>query len=430
MKRWIRRARDVFDTFLSAGSLWGWIRLAAAIFLVIIFARSDRFMWTEAGTQPVALWGVWGWRYLVFPVAALLGALLLGANYVKRLHMLPRWRMAWKHLTANAFGVGYPVLAVQDGKPLLRPGEQNLLQLVGGPGLLNIRPGSAVVVENARRPTAAHGAGAHFVARLERVRDYISLADQQRATELSLASKDGIEVLVKGIQYRFRLRAGHTLTNQHPRTPEDPYPFSAEAAFRQVYRRSVRMRSGQVETTPWDFLIKNLVEGVITDYVNQHWFDQLTTPRPYDPDPRQEMIGKMQSDALRDGMRNYGAELVWFDLGNFEPARPAVDHQRVDAWGMRWTGVADVNLATGEAERMAAHEMYRSQAQAEMLTSIMQALADAQVTRLERQNLLRLIISRTAQILDAMVEAGKTTASREQPEQPPSLTVTRMLLEE
>ncbi len=430
MNRLIRKARNLFDTFISAGSLWGWLRLVMVIVLVLILASRNLSVWTEAGTQPVLLWGWWGWRHLVFPIAALVGALLLGCNYVKRLHMLPRWRMACKHLVANAFALSYPALKVKDGKADLRLAEQNLLLLVGGPGWLNIRPGSIAVVENATRPTAAHGAGMHFVNRLERVREIISLADQQRSTELNLASKDGIEVLVKNIQYRFRLRTGHCLTNTHPRTSNDPYPFSVEAAFKLVYRRSVRMREGQVETTPWDFLIKNQVEGIITDYVNQNWFDQLTTPRPFNPDPRQTMIDNMKGDGLRDAMRTLGTELIWFDIGNFEPARPVVDDQRVDTWGIRWTGVADVNIAAGEAERMAAHEMYRSQAQAEMLTSIMQALQDANVTPYERQNLLRMLLLRTAQILDAMVDAGKTTASREQPEQPPSLTVRRMLLME
>jgi len=65
-------------------------------------------------------------RYWIMPVAALMGALLVAANYLRDIYELPRVRMGLQHLTASTFSLWLPVLHIRDGKKVLKEGEINL----------------------------------------------------------------------------------------------------------------------------------------------------------------------------------------------------------------------------------------------------------------------------------------------------------------
>lgn len=424
IRRLYYRIQGFFRRLIGDGGAWGLIRLALAGITVLIVASVDRWLWLEPGTQPAPLYTPYGWRYLVPPIAALAAGLLAVANYLVRLHELPRSRAGVRYLLGSAFGLGVPHLDVKDGKLVLDELECHSLRQIGGPGYLNIHPGSAVVLETLARPSTTLGEGVHFVNRLQRIRDVISLADQHYETaSVTAASKDGIQVNVKRIQYRYRLMTGHRPRDYTRRTTRDPYPFSEQAAHDWAYRRSVR-RDG---LSPWESMVRFAVEGVITDYINVNWFDQVTTPLLDQNDPRRQMIVNMNASALRTRLRAHGTDLLWFDIGNFEPVRPEVFDQRVENWSTTWAGVASLELAVGEAERLAANEQGRAEAQAEMLTSILKAMGSVNYGPPSGEQMLNLFLLRTAQLLETMVESSTVAARRDRPEQPDSVGLSRML---
>jgi hypothetical protein len=121
----------------------------------------------------------------------------------------------------------------------------------------------------------------------------------------------------------------------------------------------------------------------------------------------------MLKGGLRAGLRNFGAELLWLDIGHFEVAESMIDtvaEQRVDTWGARWDGEAMVVRAHGEARRMAYQEMGRAEGQADLLMSILQALDEAgfeegrDEEEQRRDSLRRIIWARVAQIFDTAAE--------------------------
>lgn len=420
MSRWI-------ETLLGGGGrFWGYARLALAGLICglgALFARAMWEAWWPAQTDPLGNW--WGLRYLLPALAALLAGLLTAANYARRLYGLSGTRAGLRYIIAGAFNALMPRLTIQDGQPELDPGELNLILQVGGPGYLNVRPGSAVLTERLDRPNEVYGAGLHTLSRLEHIREIISLADQHGATErLSLLSKDGLEVIVQSLQFRFRLRMGRLSRDYRRRSVDDPYPFSARAAHDLAYRRSVNAAG----LTPWTQTVRLAVEGTISEYVTSNWFDQSTAPRLDAEDPRQKMNDEMQK--VRGRLQNTGTDLLWFDIGNFAPASPYVDEQRVETWGTKWLGAADLQTARSDAYRIRAEKLGRAEAQAELVTRLLDALKDLPANGVTPENLTTLFVMRTAQLLDTMVEGGILASRRTPPLQPPSLTVTRMMKEE
>ena len=424
---WFRRLIESLGSFMShimgGGRLWGLLRLVLVLIWICFLTSWGRYIWNERGSQPASLFWWWGLRFWVLPLAALAGALLGGSLYVKRLHTLRRHRVAMQHLAANAFSLGIPVLSIKDGESEQLAGQANLVEAIGGPGKVNVRPGSAVIVETLQKPTRVLGAGLHILTRLEHLRSIINLADQHGMTEeVVAASKDGIELKVQRLQYRYRLLTGRQPRDYRRRTREDPFPFSHDAARKMAYMRTA-FPNGQV--TPWDGVVRFAVEGVVTDYLNSHQFDPSTTPLDPKSNPRAIMITDMNAKAIRERLRGTGTELLWFDIGNFEPNYPEVVSQRLETWGTKWSGLAAIEEAKGEAKRLSTQEIVRAEAQAEMLKSILEIFEDMDLKEDAQNNIHQLIVIRTAQILETMVEANRASLHRETIEQPHSITLRR-----
>jgi hypothetical protein len=297
---------------------------------------------------------------------------------------------------------------------------------VGGPGYLRIRPGSAVLLESMTQPTRVLGGGIQFISRFESLREIISLEDQQGSKlEVITTTKDGIEVAVQNIQYRYRLRTGHRPRGYQARTPVDPYPFSTQALQFVAYRRAVSNGDdGLPKITAWDRAVQISVEGVITGYISSHLFDEISTPNDYTRRPRRDIARQMQVQAYQN-LRNIGTELLWFDIGHFTPVLRNVANQRAETWGAKWTGLAGIQQAQGEAARLMLQDIGRAEAQAEILRRIILSIGQNRSAPFTSQNLRNLIIIRTAQILETMVESGYIAASRDQLPQSPSITMGR-----
>jgi hypothetical protein len=96
--------------------------------------------------------------------------------------------------------------------------------------------------------------------------------------------------------------------------------------------------------------------------------------------------------------------LLWADIGHIDIKEEGVDEQRVDTWAAKWVGRASVIRAYGEAQELAYQDLGRAEAQAEMLMSILHSLDEVELGDHPGQNLRKVILVRTAQILEAIAE--------------------------
>jgi len=360
----------------------------------------------------IAYFFFYGFRHMIIPVAALVGVLIASAFYVQDVYELPSFSLGWRYILAAFLGIGYPRLRIAEGKKQIPKGEVNLIDTIGGPGYVHIRPGNVVLFESLRTPSSVRANTVNFVSRFETIKEIVSLEDQHGFIERTSAkTKDGIEVVVHDVHYRYRLRTGRRYGDYEKRRAMNPYPFSVEAVKDMAYNRSVRNDG----LATWHATVRLAFDGAIKDYIKSHKFDQLTAPNYEEADPRAEIAAKMNK-GIRLRLRNVGAELLWYDIGHFgvsDRMREAVEDQRVDTWSARWDGDAMVVRSYGEAHRLAYQDMGRAEGQADLIMSILKSLDEAgfeggygETEQKEQRlrNLRAIIWTRVAQVLDASAE--------------------------
>ncbi len=389
-----------------------------------IFSKNLMIVWVRFTNNII-----YGFRHAIIPVSMFIGILLASAFYVQNLYELSSFGSAFRHIFASFVGSSYPKVTIKDGEYQVKKGEINLLDAIGGPGYLNIRPGSIAFVESLRSPPEVLSSGYHFLSRFDTVRDIVNLDDQHGFIEelqTKVRTKDGILIVVRDVHYRYRLRTGRRFGDHEKRRAQNPYPYSVQAVKDMAYNRSVGTRG----LTSWHATIQLAVDGAITDYIKAHNFDQLTAPGQED-DPRAEISQKLMSGAVRTRLKNWGAEMLWFDIGHFDvieeivdpksertiKMKEAIEKHRINTWSARWDGNAMVIRAAGEGQRMVANDIGRAEGQADMLMSIIEALKEVEISSdhkeddKKRAEILRSIVwTQVAQVLDRIADEEKKSS--------------------
>jgi hypothetical protein len=171
-----------------------------------------------------------------------------------------------------------------------------------------------------------------------------------------------------------------------------------------AYNRLVRADGYQT----WEQALDFQVDTAITDYIQKNKIDQLITPGLIGGSDTQQILREaVYSAATRKAFRDRGAELIFCDIGNFEIVPKEVYQQRLESWRSRWVAKADTARATAEAQRLAAQETGRAQAQAEMLMSIARALQEIGLEGNSRKHLRNIILMQTAQILQTLTDQNR-----------------------
>lgn len=447
MNELLRKIRYIFEALIAGDRPWGCFRLVFTILalmigmlvffiffpplvdVAILFAQAIYHFFTHlfpaapaAPTpypppgnvypQPPSTFGqfildliamIWGYRrYFVAFLAAITIAFLVGGRYVQDIYELTSLQKGLRYVMTSVFGLlRYPRLVIAEGKMQIRPDEVNTLKEIGGPGFVIIRPGNLVLFERLRSPAAVRSAGIHFISRFETIKDVVPLEEQDGVWPESVATtKDGIEVRVKDIRFRYRLYPGRRYGGFVSRTWEEPYPYSPQSVKNYAYNRTID-DNGVINT--WFNSVKFVVDNAITDYINSHTIDELTAPGKTSADPRGKIKQSMNSKRARKNLKDLGAELLWCDIGHFEITDKRVSAQRLETWQMKWAGTAELVRAEGEARRLAYQERGRAEGQAELLQSIARSLDELGLDKSKARSRLRsIVLMRTAQILEAM----------------------------
>ena len=402
MKKYAERSwliRAFVERILTGQRIWGLIRFVMILCITAALFNLSRMLFLAPDQEPPPILSIQSLRYWIMPIAALIGALLVAANYLRDIYELPKVKLGLQHLCASTFSIWLPVLKIRDGKKSLKEGEINLLDVVGGPGYLSIADGSVALLERLSAASNVYGAGKHYMMQLETIRETAMLTDLHGFIEvLTSTTKDGIQVKIRDIHYRFRLRAGKQLGDYTKRTPANPYPYSIQAVRNMAYNRLVQA-SGLI---PWTETVQSAVSSVITDYISRHQIDYLTAPRSSDIDSRDDLKKIFFSPVGRIRFQQLGAELLWVDIGHIEILDELISDQRIETWQAKWTGEVNVIRASGEARRLAYQDVGRAEEQANLLIAIVEAFKEENLTQTTTENMRNIFLIRTAQILDAL----------------------------
>ena len=343
-------------------------------------------------------------RYYITPAAAIIGVFIWAAFYVKDIYALPQLRLGLKYVIASMTASGYPGLTIDGGEKKIKKGQVNLFDAIGGPGYVFIHPGNAVLFRKLRRPSNITLRETYYLEPFETIGQIASLDEQQGDRDgVRALTRDGIRVTIKDIHFRYRLFPELESGRPKRRTLQDPYPFDQKALWNMAYNLSV----DEDGLEAWKTAVARAIVGGITDYINAHEIDYLTAPREASQDPRRELRHSLFNGPTRFGLRNLGAELIYVDVGHFAIEEELVDEQRTETWAAEWLGNAQVVRAYGEAKRSVYQELGRAEAQAELLIGISDSLQSTDLGSDPAGNLRKILLARTAQILEVMAESSK-----------------------
>jgi hypothetical protein len=220
-------------------------------------------------------------------------------------------------------------------------------------------------------------------------------------------TRDGIKITIKDLHFRYRIfpeiRGGRPIR----RSLDDPYPFDEKALWNMAYNLVVE--DNGLES--WRRAVGRVITGGITDFINFHDVDYITAPREHAQDPRLELRNRLFYGPTRMGLRSNGAELLWVDIGHFEIDDEQVDQIRADRWAAEWLGKAGVEIAEGKTWRQLMMDRGRAEGQAEMIAAISDSLRRVDLGNDPAANLRRIILVRTAQIMDNVNETNQKLES-------------------
>jgi len=344
-------------------------------------------------------------RYMVMPLAAMLLILIGSAYFVSDVYHLSKPGLGWRYVIASMFAVRYPTLTVDGGKKQTKADEVNLLDAIGGPGYALIQPGNAVLFRTLRQPSQTSITSSYFMSPFETIGSIVNLDDQHvNVEEATTITRDGIRVILRDINLRFRILPEMRTGRPIMRSLENPFPFSQDAMQTMAYNLAV-MADGQ---DPWRMAVQRAVVGSISEFINGVDIDFLTAPKAEGVDPRGRIRNAL-TDVNIGALRRLGAELIWVDIGHFDIEPPEVDLKRVNSWAAQWENRVKQDLAEAEGIRDAYLEVGQEVRQAALINAIVRSLGQANVDVNDPERWRALILSRTAQILDTLRKNRKTT---------------------
>jgi hypothetical protein len=338
-------------------------------------------------------------RYAIPPTAAVLIVLFAAARYVKDIYDLRTFDSALRYVVASMFAVRYPSLRVKEGRLDIPTGETKLLDAIGGPGNLIIDPGNAVLLQKYNQPNDHIGSRSQFLQPFENVAQVVDLAEQEGTLEgITAMTRDGIMVKLTDVRFRYRIIPGVDSSGREERISfESPYPFNPQSVYDIAYNLSMNVDGPD----PWRAAIARLVKSTITDYINGNTIDELTAPRNHGEKPRDRLQAALMNEQT-NFLTGNGARLSWVDVGHFDIPDETVDRRRVEYWAAEWAGEANIIRAAGEGRREGLLDYGRARTQARMIQAIASELADANLSYNTRENIRRLLLTKTTQILDVM----------------------------
>ncbi len=347
-----------------------------------------------------------GWidilEYGLLFLIIMIQAFYIGAKYLQDIYEVPNVQHTLQYLIAVIFGWDLPKMKIVRGQREFK-GDYNIIEHIGGPGILQIGRDNVVVLETLQTQGNVLLAGERIISRFDFVRDVFSTEEQYGAIEkIDTLTADGIQVVVKNVQFRFRID-GHFGLSENDFQAKDYIPSKKAVTF-LTYQRPVDEKG---DLSLWTGSVGGAVTGIIKELVNSTYLDDLIAPSHIQGHPLERLRNRFVSPEIHNRFSGMGIKFIACNIGEISMNSEGIDidGERLKAWLFKQSGVLRVIRAQGEAESFVSHERGRTEGQAMLLKSIANALQDIGIKGDDaasvRKNLRNILLTRTAQILEA-----------------------------
>ncbi|MCA2001122.1 MAG: hypothetical protein LDL51_04585 [Chloroflexi bacterium] len=395
----------LFDSFVNSLSVVGRV----IFFALCLFALPLLFALLLSPPANVVVYA----KHFVLSVLVWAAAFHAAARYLKEIYEIPRLQDAVKYLLSVCFGIKIPVVEIREGAPFPAAGEFHPIFQIGGPGVLEVKRDNLVVVETLRAHKNVFFAGRHRLSRFDLIKDILSTEEQfGEIAEVKATTLDGIAAAVKGVQFRYRVDGSF----QYDKDSTQPvfYKPSKRAVIHLVYLRAAN-KEGKIP--PWTEAVSGKVGGIIREHINNSFLEDLIAPRGSEEHPLERLRAKFVSLEEQKKFKEMGVRLSFCSIGELVVPIAEVDKEHLKMWFVRQAGVRKVIHAQGDAESFASQERGRTEGQAMLLKSVAHALqelgVDGKDAATVRKNLRNILLTRTAQILEARTSLYRTRDEEE-----------------
>ncbi len=281
------------------------------------------------------------------------------------------------HLLAMALGISGGCLVVENGE--VKQKKDGALRLLGGPGLLVIRPCHAAVLERGGRITGIMGPHVHQLRPFERVRGVIRLEPRLLMVDLrSVLTADGLAVprVLAKVGYRFP-PAGDQGEGDGRFTGtlrDDLYPTRREDLRKML----------EIEPDPakWDKAVETIAVMAIRAVIGRHTLEELF---PLDREPvsaiGEEVSGPydlLSSEAQQECLTrtaNWGIEITMLRLDSMDLPEE-LRSRALAPWVAEREKVLSLAQGEADAKRERAFEAIRLQARRKAVREFMDRLSE------------------------------------------------------
>jgi regulator of protease activity HflC (stomatin/prohibitin superfamily) len=327
---------------------------------------ADAFMAVGRGPRP--------WWEVVFPVIAGMMPALLQAALFWFLALLfsttwvlgisetlegISWWQAFRFVAARTFGFTQPFLLVENGK-LAEEKPKGILAKFGGPGLLVVRSGNAVVLERGSKITRVVGPGVYELKK----REYFKQPTETKGIFDLRGSGDGDwakDVLTKdGIPIDFKCSTSFQIEPKSATDERSDSHFEGGAATTPVlgapeypvYEATILKAVHNTPDGGWKSMFPGGPINVLRDIVAAYTFDQIFPANPTreaDPNPDNRVIKEIE-DKVNAAVNTSSAGVLFKRIDIREIEMPDdIRAQIRKRWAAPIEG--DVKIREAEAER-------------------------------------------------------------------------------
>ena len=344
-----------------------------------------------------------------FIAPAILGvafAVFRAGRFVAQMYSLQSLSHAIELVLATTFGISNgTVIVAKNGaiegaeppppakglaalKKAAEPPKNEVEMRIGGPGVLDVRSGTAVVTERGGSYAGMYGPGEHELRAFEYPRAVLDLRAQSNSEETAVLTKDGVPVRVSvGAIFKFaRKMPGETpppppkpgfstvlrafLRGPNPAKAAGSFPASPEALRAAVY---------EVHTSPkanppikWSDAAFKVAAGEVGDFMSKRLLDQLFAPDDSAQNPRKEIAQLLNTNG-KQALAKRGIDLLDSGFGNITVPLE-VSEQRQKSWGVVWEKESAITQSRGEAEAIQQIQFAQAEAKAELVQALTQAV--------------------------------------------------------
>ena len=340
-------------------------------------------------------------RIIFSGLVGLLGALLVigipllivlwpSSEYVLALHEvdgIKRWD-ALRLLWSLVMGTQLPWQVVEDGE-VKQTKPEGILDKIGGPGVVVIKPGNAVVFERKGKVTRIEGPGVVLTKRFEKAKHVIDLRPQWATVKAeNVLTKDRVPLTIElGVGYRIELKKD-TDERLESVLETDGEAFTREIGeVYRVYEETVRKAAYNVTAAGWQTTTREAAKTFLRDIVATCNFDDIFVLNGTELEENKRAIYKIEEAVkkkLAKAAVNWGVKITTIDIENIEMPKEAKE-QLLAWWEAEWKRRiaikearterrALIERAEGRALAVEKFEKIKAEARQKMINQLLNAI--------------------------------------------------------